>query len=238
MGDDPRELTASEISRDVNRAVKFMSTLSLSRDIRRILDGRGYTAKEHKLGWRYLLAVMGWEPEPAECGGGGDQDKAIAELDQWDGPNFAVACVALRRRYPDQEAYVFQDLTARTGAAAVGSVKTYIDRVAALRDGTDPSRAAMRSKDKSAVATLETRKVAGADLEAHLAGLIKQATTVAPMPPSDSVVEDPESYQRVARDLHDWLSEWRETARAVITRRDYQIRLGLIARRTGGAEEE
>lgn len=37
--------------------------------------------------------------------------------------------------------------------------------------------------------------------------------------------------QKVARELEAWLRDWRETARVLVTRRDYQIRLGLAERR-------
>ena len=242
MGNAERELSRAEINRDIMRGVAFLGTLSRSSDIRRILADRGYTNEEHQAGWRSLLEVMGWKPDlpVSESVSAIEQEQAIAELDNWDGPNFSIARAVLRRLHPDQEAYIFDNLLAAQGAAAVGSVKTYLVRVSAMREGTDPSRAALREEDRAAVASLETRKVAGAELEAHLAALIETATTAAPIAP-DPVDEGPSERQQAARRLHAWLADWRETARVVITRGDYLIRLGLVNRRTGRettAEEE
>jgi hypothetical protein len=237
MTEESRDLNPAEIQRDINRGTKLLGTLSRVPDIRRIMVGRGYTEEEHQLGWRLLLGVMGWTPEAdvsEEPIGPITQDQAIAELDQWDGPNFAIARAALARLHPAQGDYIFLNLTAQTGPAAVGSVKTYLDRVVALRDGSDPSREATRAKDRAAVQTLELRKVAGPELETHLYGLISEATKLAPEPVGDAAAADPAAdYQQAAKDLHNWLTDWRETARAVITRRDYLIRLGLAERRSG-----
>jgi hypothetical protein len=38
--------------------------------------------------------------------------------------------------------------------------------------------------------------------------------------------------------LRAWIEEWSEVARAVITRRDHLILLGLASRRKSGAEDE
>jgi hypothetical protein len=238
MAQEERELSRAEINRDVLRGVSFLGTLSRSPDIRRILADRGYTVEEHQTGWRNLLEVMGWKPDQSEFVGVSaiEQERAMAELDNWDGPNFSIARAVLRRLHPDQEAYIFENLNAAQGAAAVGSVKTYLNRVGALRNGTDPSRAALREEDRAAVVSLETRKVAGVELEAHLAALVETAMTAAPIA-SEPPVGGPDEYQQAARRLHAWLADWRETARVVVTRGDYQIRLGLINRRVRSASD-
>jgi hypothetical protein len=41
----------------------------------------------------------------------------------------------------------------------------------------------------------------------------------------------PNLREQTARALDAWLRDWRETARVLVTRRDYQIRLGLAERR-------
>jgi hypothetical protein len=238
MASDDKELTTYEISRDISRGSAFLGTLSRAPHIRRILAERGYTNEVHQTGWSYYLEVMGWRPEPVPVVGVSEleQERAIVELDQWDGPNFTIARAALHHLHPAQEIYVFDNLVAAQGAAAVGTVKTYLTRVQALRDGTDPNRTSTREGDRAAVATLETRKVAGAELERHLMGLIETATTAAPIAPEPE--EDPGEYQQAAGRLHAWLTDWRETARAVITRRDYLIRLGLVTRKGGKVVEE
>ncbi len=192
----------------------------------------GYTAAEHKLGWSTALDLLGYKPglELPDVGPL-SQSNAIAELDQWDGPNFTRSRAALERLHPRQARYIFEGLQATTGAAAVGSVKTYKDRVIALREGTDPDRDDSREADREAVKTLEQRNIFNSEIGAHLSELIAEATKLAP---STEVQEDTtrdEAYQRKAHEFHAWLTDWRETARAVVTRRDYLIKLGLSRRR-------
>jgi hypothetical protein len=162
------------------------------------------------------------------------QREATAQLDQWDGANFDRARAALDHRHPDQSAYVFDNLSAKSGAEAIGSVRTFLDRVAALRDGTDSARTSTRDADKAAAALLATRRIVDADEERRLRALIADATSLAELP---VIAEpDPTKRQQTARKLDAWLRDWRETARVLITRRDHQIRLGLAERRAPKAE--
>lgn len=149
------------------------------------------------------------------------------------------ARAALERLYPDQARYLFNGLNAQTGAGSVGSVHTFLDRVAALRDGTDPERADSRNEDKAAVQLLIDRRILTPDIEAHLRNLIQTARALAPEPVEPDLTAET-AYQTATEQLHAWLTDWRETARAVVTRRDYLISLGLAERRAPkvGQEEE
>ena len=223
-------LTEQDIDDDIDQGTKFLRTLSTRSEVRRIMEHNGYRPKEHLLGWSLLLELCGYgagqaEPEQEPL----PQERAIAELDSWDGPGFQRARPALHRLHPEQEAYVFEALHAATGAAAVGSVNTFLDRVAALRDGTDGRRAGTREADKAAAATLRERNIVTAEIEAHLRKLIEQATELAPSPPPEEEPkpEQDEHYQGTARKFHAWLIDWGQTARAVINRRQYLIWLGL-----------
>ena len=231
-----RSLGPPAIDRDIERGIKYLRTLSTRPEICQILFQNGYNVEAHKRGWSMLLELLGYtqdlettyiEPVPL------DQELAIAELDKWNGPSFTRARAALNHLHPNQASYIFDGLKATTGAAAIGSVKAFIDRVSTLRDGTDPNRASSREVDRRAVETLEERRIFDSKIEAQLRELISKATTIAPAPPAE-VQEDTtrhEAYQRSALEFHAWLTAWRETARAVIKRRDYLIRLGLSRRR-------
>ena len=159
-------------------------------------------------------------------------DDAVAKLDLWDGPAFERARAAFERLYPDQAAYVFHNLRAGKGVESVGAVNTYLQRVVALRDGTDPNRSATRAADKAAADTLVTRNILTADVETYLRGLLEVATKSQPPQaapvPVDS--DDPE-YQAKAAAFDAWLTDWRRTLRNTVTRRDYLIQLGLVSRR-------
>jgi hypothetical protein len=210
----------------------------LSRDpaVRRVMMMNGYTKIDHKEGWDLLLDLIGyndWEADDQQVGSISMQDAAIVALDQWDGPTFERAYAAMERLHPTQCAYVFRELQAATGVAAVGTVKTFIDRVVALREGTDPGRKKTREGDRAAVATLEARGIFDAKTEKWLRGLIEQATSLeAPREPEVPKAEAERMEKAIA--FNAWLKDWRTTARAVIARRDYLIRLGLAERRAAG----
>ena len=76
---------------------------------------------------------------------------ALTEIDRFDEPAFRRSTAALHRLHPEQYVYIFGDgLSAKTGPESLGSVQTFLDRYAALRDGTDPARANSRDADKAA----------------------------------------------------------------------------------------
>lgn len=230
------ELTATQMDRIVERGTKFLSTASQVPAIRILLDRGGYDEAEHKRGWELLLEVLGYKnalvPAVTE-----DlrQRQALAELDAYDGPAFDRGRAALEHRYPDQALYVFNGLTAKSGAEAIGAVRTFLDRVAALREGKDPARAATRKEDADAAALLAKRRIVDVDEERRLRALIVEATSLPDMP----TMNEPDSRvrQEPFRKLDVWLRDWRETARVLVTRRDYQIRLGLAERRAGAATD-
>jgi hypothetical protein len=230
-------LSSTQIDRIVERAIKFLSAASQLPAIRARLDAGGYNEEEHRTGWNRTLELLGYraQPDVAVPSAQLRQQQATAELDQWDGPAFDRARAALERRFPAQAAYVFRGLTAKTGAEAIGSVRTFLDRVAALRDGSDPQRTSTREADAQAAALLATRRIVDDREEARLRALIEDATSLADLP---TLAEpDPSQRQSAARALDDWLRDWRGTARVLITRRDHQIRLGLAERRSAKATE-
>ncbi|XXY45773.1 hypothetical protein WME91_37805 [Sorangium sp. So ce269] len=139
------------------RALRFLSAAGKNRQIRALLRERGYTDEEHKEGWDLLHRASGFgtgepdEVEDAEVG------RAIAELDAWDEPHFRLIRAALQRRHPAQEKFVFDNLAAQVGPAAVVSVKTLLDRLEALEKS--PARKATRKDDHAALETLAKRGI-------------------------------------------------------------------------------
>lgn len=231
-----KPISDKQVERTCQRALKFLSALSRNGQIRRILDLAGYNAEEHQQGWGLTLGLLGYSAAAPESEETSPSSAAIAELDQWDGPNFARARAALEHKFPEQAAYVFAGLTAKSGPESIAVVQTFLDRVAALRTGSEPARKAFKAADKGAVELLARRRILDAKLDEHLRGLIASATTLAP---AGKVVEaEPEDRQALASKLEAWLNDWRETARVLVTRRDYQIILGLAQRRASGSGEE
>lgn len=218
--------------------MKFLSTLSRVPEIRAALDeGAGYTAEHHAEGWNLLLTAMGYERLGAPVAGvsPSPQQAALVELDEWDGVNFERTRATWSFAFPAQNSYLFQGLSAATGADTIGTVQTFVDRVVALRDGTDPDRADTRDEDKAAVERLLERKIFNPEIQAHLEELLEQAKQLAPAPKAPQTDSE---LQNAADALHVWLSDWTGQARAFITRGDYLIRLGLSSRKSRTEDDD
>ena len=234
----PPQVSRRTAQRDLVRGMKFLSTLSRVPEIRAALDqGAGYTEEDHARGWDLLLTAMGYARSavPAPAPVPSPQQSALAELDEWDGINFDRTRATLRYAFPDQYDYVFRGLSAAVGADTIGSVQTFVDRVVALRDGTDPAREDTRAADEAAAERLVERKIFNPEIQAYLEGLLEQAKQLAPAPKS---ADSDDAIQRAADDLHVWLSDWTGQARAFITRGDYLIRLGLSTRKSRVDDED
>jgi hypothetical protein len=231
------ELTQAHIDTLTERGTKFLGAASQVPAIRAALERGGYNEAEHGRGWELLLELLGFKNPtlPEVTGEQQRQREAVAELDAYDGPAFDRARAALEHRFPAQAAYVFEGLSARSGTESIGAVRTFVDRVAALRDGSDSTRTATRAEDAAAAALLAARRIIDGQEEQRLRGLIGEATRLAHAPSAPAA--DPTRRQRVARELELWLRDWRETGRVLVTRRDHQIRLGLAERRSPSAPE-
>jgi hypothetical protein len=199
---DETEFSQAQIDLLIERGIKFLSGASQVPAIRLGLDRGGYSEEEHKQGWDLQLELLGYKTALGGSPSALLQREATAQLDQWDGANFDRARAALDHRHPDQSAYVFDNLSAKSGAEAIGSVRTFLDRVAALRDGTDSARTSTRDADKAAAALLATRRIVDADEERRLRALIADATSLAELPVIAEL--DPTKRQQTARKLDAW----------------------------------
>ena len=115
--------------------------------------GRGYTAEDHREGWKYLHTCAGFIEEADELTEEPSIREAIEELDAWDEPAFRIVRATLERGFPEQEAFVMNGLKPATGAAAVLSVERLLDRLDALE------RSPERKEDEAALATLCQRGI-------------------------------------------------------------------------------
>jgi len=230
------------------RMLSLLSAIGTVPTIRAALTKRGYTADDHEQGWKLLHKASGYLGPAAEPKVDRTANDALAAVDAWDEPHFRLARATLERRYPDQAAFVFADLSAQTGPSALLSVGTFLDRLDALERKL-PGRElkekaadkAQEKADKAALATLELRGITAAE-RSRLRGLIKVAQTgTAPDPgaekaAAEAAAQAAERLKNLA-ELRAFYDEWAEIARIVITRRDYLIRLGLAKRKSGESEE-
>jgi hypothetical protein len=216
-----------------SRALKFLGAVSTNAHIHAALVTRGYSKEVHDRGWDLMLNASGYRKPRAVVLNDPAAAAAIAELDAWDEPNFRVALAALADEFPEQAAFVFDDLEPSTGAGAIVSVKTFLDRLDKLE--SDKDRKATRKVDHAALEKLSKRGIPAAErarlrklIEVGLGAPEPAATDVGDVPAKDT---NPAEQRSAKRALWGWLNEWTEIARAVIKRRDWLIQLGLAKRK-------
>ncbi|MFO0660714.1 MAG: hypothetical protein U0165_12910 [Polyangiaceae bacterium] len=163
------------------------------------------------------------------------QRAATAELDAWDEPNFQRAKAILDRHHPDASAYVFHDLSASQGPAAVKGVATFLARLNALETGSDAARSASKADDKKAVQLLAKRGITKEE-RARLQELVHVALgPTTPLELPDTSTAETTRREKLSK-LKGWYDEWATSAHAVIKKRSHLIRLGLAERRSPKSE--
>lgn len=233
------------------RVTRFISGIGALAVVRTQLEGAGMTDADIEEGTQLLLACIATAPAAAaqqDTESAKKQREAVAELDAWDEPNFARYKAALDRRFPAVSERVFGELSAATGPAAVQGVATFLVRV----DGCEhASRKGDEKKVSEAVATaaeafegvpakeckgaVELLAQRGLDRaeRARLGGLVQVALgnteSIERLPAAEAARTA--KRREAQRALKGWFEEWSSTARAVVSRRDHLIRLGLAKRK-------
>lgn len=218
------------------RGLKLLGAISTNPYIRATFAQRGYSDATHELGWSLVLKASGYRRPVAEALNKPEAAAAIVELDRWDEPSFRVARAALLLM-PEQRSFLFQDLEPQSGAAAVASVVTFLDRCDELE--TSEERMATRKADLAALERLAERGISKEERE-RLRKLVAVATAspdAAALPPNapDAAAKNAtkEAERREAKiALWAFCMEWSEVAKADIKRRDHLIQLGLGKRKT------
>lgn len=219
------------------RGLRLLGALSSNPYIRAALAQRGYSDATHEHGWSLVLKASGYRRPVAELLAKPEAAAAMAEIDAWDEPNFRIARATLVLM-PEQRDFLFQDLEAQTGAAAVASVTTFLDRCDELETSKD--RKATRKADLAALDRLAERGISKAERE-RLRALLAVATAspdaggLAPKSPADPAKEAARAAERREARIALWgfVTEWSEIAKTVIKRRDHLIQLGLAKRKAG-----
>lgn len=244
MGTPKQTYTRQTLEETPERALTFLAGVGTNAGIRRILATRGYTAEEHKRGWKLLHAATGYEDAPVLSP---PDDKAasqaLAEIDSWDEPNFRIARAALGHTFPAQAEFLFHELAAATGAAALLSVRTFLERLDMLEGkltGREHTDKQLKKQDQGAVTRLAERGITAAERD-RLRKLLAVAEG-GNRSESDSSKAAAEanaaSREQALLELRGFYDEWSEVAKVVITRRDYLIRLGLAQRKMNKKDEE
>ncbi len=215
------------------KALTFLSTVATKVEIRAQLFAVGYTQAEQGLGWRLVEKASGYVPGVASVEDDAVARAAIAEVDAFDEPGFARIGSALERLHPEQHEFVFEGLEPGRGSGSLIAVRTLLDRLDELESGK--SRKGTQKADRAAIDTLTKRGITP-ELREHLRSLIQTAQTAA----EPAYPESPSEEERHAAllELRAWYKDWSQTARAVITRKDYLIMLGLSKRRRSTSSED
>lgn len=219
------------------RATKLLTGIGAVPTIRTLLLQVGMTDDEIAEGRKLLLACLAAPLAPREVKdteAAAAQRDAVAELDAWDEPNFARYQAALRRHHPAVAEYVFESLSASTGVAAVNGVATFLARVDTIEKHTDPKRQDAKTKQDDAKAIkLLAKRGLDAKERARLKGLVHVALGPTSALPANLEGEAAgQSRKEALAELRAWYDDWASSAKAVVKKRAYLIRLGLATRKS------
>lgn len=243
-GEDPNDTEDLEIESDVSqqtlratplRCLQFLQAVGTTAAIRGALAVRGYGSEEHQEGWDLLHNVTGYNSVPSP-----EEDRtvrdAIRTLDEWDEDGFRIIAATLHRRFPEQEAFVFEGLSASKGPAAVLGVRRLLDRLDALESA--PDRVASRATDQAAIAVLARRGIDSKE-RTRLRALVATAESAPEFSLSNAqaLARAQAEQQRGLVALREWYAEWAGIARVAVKRRDHLIYMGLARRRLRADEE-
>ncbi len=224
---------ALSVSKDVaeglpHRALLLLRAVGTIPVVTEALASCGFTAADQEQGWTLLRKTTSNPSVVVGQVAATPGQVATEELSEWCGPAFVRAHAALRHRHPEQEEFLFSGLTAGKGPDAVLAVLTFLDRCEALNSSV--SRTGTREADAAALQTLEKRGLGVAERN-RVAKLVTTVSTQA-LPEVPKMDQDEDARDEAMYELYAWVHEWSETARAVISRRDLLLRMGIGKRKS------
>jgi hypothetical protein len=234
----PPEVSRKTLESTVERALALLRGIASEKKIREQMNKHGYSDAHQQEGWRRLSIAAGfYQPLGAQDDNDVNVRNAIAEIDAADEQIFRIASASLSRRFPAHADILLGGISAARGAASVLNLEILLDRIDKLEQATGEDAATVQGK--AAVALLAERGLSASE-RARLRGLINVAKRSNPVDGSPTAAEESdEQYVANLQALREWYEEWSEIARALFSRRDYLIRLGMASsRRSSGPEEE
>lgn len=222
-----------EVARWMDNGGKFLRTLSTRREIMLLMIALGYSQKEHDQGCAMYLDAMGFKradsAKPDTTPVTNEQREALLKIDSFDENAFRRADAALTRLHPEQREQMFgSGLKPAQGFESISTVTQFLDTYAGWRNSRNAG-------DKAAAKLLEDRGIINPDKEKELRALIQTVKTLAPVP--EAAPASNEELQVAARKFIDWLRDWRTTASAGISRRDYRLAMGIGSRKNSKTGE-
>jgi len=219
------------LEQTVQRAVNLLAGVGTSRAILAKMARRGYSEEEADKGWALIQKACGHRTGAPVDVLEREVLDALHAIDEWDEPNFRIARAALAHEFPEQARFVFENLEAQRGRGAIVSVMTFLDRVDELEAGRSDST---KEADKKAVALLAKRGITK-DERTRMRVLVKSVqkvpTDVGPEFDEEKIDADETKRIESLSALRAWYDDWSDVARAVLSRRDHLIRVGLAKRK-------
>jgi hypothetical protein len=212
--------------RRLDRALQFLRAYSTDTTIKAAVDTTGFTPADQKEGWSLVLRAYAAPSTPTFTPDAGPVGDAVTEVDAWQQLMFPRAHAALRRLHPAEDAFVFDNMTPGTGIASVPSVTMFLDRLDALE--SSPERKSTRKADHAAIATLSQRGITS-DTRKHLHQLVKLLETSSG---PALAAQGPDARTAALEAVYDWVQDWSECARGVISNRTQLIKMGIGKRRS------
>lgn len=221
--------------RFLGRVLRFLVGISSPSYVRRARR-EGYTAEEHKLGWKYVRAAAGEERpldhwfEEQVVEGSKDIERAsmLQQVDAFENLWFPRMRAIIRRVVPadHREAFAgafFKDLAQQPlGPTVVASVRTFLTRVDGLRGSGQVGA-------KEVLAMLETRGLTPKRIERTKA-LLDELEAAGAVPGRNATREEVGAAQARQREAveatRDWFNDWATTLRPFFNARE-QLALGL-----------
>jgi len=213
--------------RSLERALQFLRAVGTDPAIQAAMQLTGFTLADQKEGWTLVLRAYAAPATPQFTADTRPVGDAVKEIDSWQSMVFARGHAALRRLHPEQDAFVFSSITQGSGIQSVPVVAMVLDRLDALEHS--PERKSSRKADHAALETLSQRGLTSASRK-NARQLVKLVETSAPT----VVMETPKADERTLalESVYEWVQDWSDCARNVISNRSHLIKLGIGKRRS------
>lgn len=198
------------------RVLRFLFALATRAPIRAQMRAAGFHFEDHAEGLNLVHAVYECRDTSDRCSGQLRSEVATTELHQWVTTHFRRFRRAMERLHPEA-AVLFTETDSRYPMQSVLAMHHLIEE---LRTGDD-------FRNPALLATLEQRGLDSIELD-RLACLVTDAQS---MEGETSGKQDDDKRDAELVALYAWYRDWSETARRVVTRKDYRTMLGLGGKR-------
>ncbi|HEY3496361.1 MAG TPA: hypothetical protein VGK73_16790 [Polyangiaceae bacterium] len=208
------------------RVALFLRAAGSHAPLRALLKRGGYGPEDHAEGLRLFAAAFSYREgglDPAEDAA---PRAAAAELETWAKTHLGRLRAALERIHPEWAAIIPPD-TSRESAEAVLAVATLLERLTELEEQRT-SQNVLATLARRGFHRVERRRLSLLVETARAARNVSAASTTEPTTLNAGHAREPPA-EIVA--LQRWYDDWSSTARALVPRRDWLIRMGLVERR-------